>query len=62
MTIDLDDLEAVRAHDPGGMLAAGDPLPRATVFAAPGDGLSLHDVAAGHPALFLFYLFDFSAT
>ena len=44
------------------MLAAGDPLPRATVFAAPGDGLSLHDVAAGHPALFLFYLFDFSAT
>ena len=44
------------------MLAPGDRLPDATVFAAPGEALTLRDVAAGARALFVFYLFDFSAT
>ena len=44
------------------MLARGDRLPDATVFAAPGEALSLRDAAAGARALFVFYLFDFSAT
>lgn len=44
------------------MLAVGDRLPDATVFAAPGEALSLRDGAAGARALFVFYLFDFSAT
>ena len=44
------------------MLAAGDALPHANVFAAPGEALTLHDASAGANALFLFYLFDFSAT
>jgi hypothetical protein len=44
------------------MLTPGSPLPRATVYAAPGEGLTLHDAAAGRATLFAFYLFDFSAT
>ncbi len=44
------------------MLTPGDRLPDANVFAAPGEALSLRDAAAGSTTLFLFYLFDFSAT
>ena len=44
------------------MLSVGDLLPDATVFAAPGEALSVRDAAAGARALFVFYLFDFSAT
>ena len=44
------------------MLAPGQQLPDATVYAAPGEALSLRDAAAGAKALFVFYLFDFSAT
>jgi hypothetical protein len=44
------------------VLPTGSQLPNATVYAAPGEGLALRDAAAGSKALFVFYLFDFSAT
>lgn len=44
------------------MIAAGDPLPDATVHAAPGEAVTLREAAAGSRALFAFYLFDFSST
>jgi hypothetical protein len=44
------------------MLNVGERLPDAQVFAAPGEGLSLPDAAGGSKALYVFYLFDFSAT
>ena len=44
------------------MLAAGDPLPDATVWTAPRESSSLRDVLGGRAALVLFYLFDWSAT
>jgi hypothetical protein len=44
------------------MLAVGERLPDAQVFAAPGEGLSLRDAASGSKALYVFYLFDFSST
>ena len=44
------------------MLEGGRQLPDAIVFAAPGEAVSLRDVAAGSKTLLLFYLFDFSAT
>jgi hypothetical protein len=44
------------------VLTPGSRLPDVTVYAAPGEALSLRDAAAGSKTLFLFYLFDFSAT
>ena len=44
------------------MTEVGDRVPDARVFAAPGEGLSLRDAAAGSKTLLLFYLFDFSGT
>jgi alkyl hydroperoxide reductase subunit AhpC len=44
------------------MLAVGERLPDAQVFAAPGESLTLRDAAAGSRALFVFYLLDFSFT
>jgi hypothetical protein len=44
------------------VLEVGQPLPDAEVFAAPGEGLSLREAAGGSKALYVFYLFDFSAT
>lgn len=44
------------------MLARGDRLPDVTVYAAPGEALSLRDAPEGSKALFVFYLFDFSST
>jgi hypothetical protein len=44
------------------MLQVGELLPDAQVFAAPGEGLSLRDAAGSSKALYVFYLFDFSAT
>jgi hypothetical protein len=44
------------------VIDVGDRLPDARVFSAPGEGLSLRDAASGSKTLFLFYLFDFSAT
>ena len=44
------------------MLEVGEPWPDATVFAAPGEPVTLRDAAESSKALFVFYLFDFSAT
>jgi hypothetical protein len=44
------------------MVSPGERLPAAHVFAAPGERLSLLEAAQGSKALYLFYLFDFSAT
>ena len=44
------------------MLAAGDRIPEATVWLAPNDRRTLRELVATGPALFLFYLFDWSST
>ena len=44
------------------MIEAGDTWPNATVFAAPGNPVTMRDVPEGSKALFVFYLFDFSST
>jgi alkyl hydroperoxide reductase subunit AhpC len=44
------------------MIDVGDAWPDATVFAAPGKVVTLRDAPEGSRALFVFYLFDFSAT
>jgi hypothetical protein len=44
------------------MIGVGEPLPDATVFAGPGEPMGLRSAAAGHRAIYVFYLFDFSAT
>jgi hypothetical protein len=44
------------------MIDVGDTWPDATVFAAPGKPVTMRDVTDGSKALFVFYLFDFSAT
>jgi hypothetical protein len=44
------------------MLAVGDQIPDATVWFAPQETVSLRDVVEDRPALFLFYLFDWSST
>ena len=44
------------------MIAAGDPVPDVRVWLAPDEAASVADLARDGPALFLFYLFDWSAT
>jgi hypothetical protein len=44
------------------MIEVGDTWPGATVFAAPGEAVTLRDAREGSKALFVFYLFDFSST
>ena len=44
------------------MLARGQRVPAATVWAAPGERKSIAEVLDGRRALFLFYLFDWSST
>ncbi len=44
------------------MIEVGDTWPDATVFAAPREAVSLRNAPDGSKALFVFYLFDFSAT
>jgi hypothetical protein len=44
------------------VIDVGEELPDATVFAAPGEPVGLRSAAAGQRALYVFYLFDFSAT
>ena len=44
------------------MLAVGDAVPDATLWLAPRERVSLLDVVEEHPALFFFYLFDWSST
>jgi peroxiredoxin len=44
------------------VLKPGERIPDATVWLAPGEPVSLRDLAADRPVLLLFYLFDWSAT
>jgi hypothetical protein len=44
------------------MLAVGDRIPDATVWLGPHERVSLPEVVEERPALFLFYLFDWSST
>jgi peroxiredoxin len=44
------------------MLGVGDQIPDATVWFAPRETVSLRDLVKDRPALFLFYLFDWSST
>ena len=44
------------------MLGAGDRVPKATVWTAPHQRNSLDELLADGPALFVFYLFDWSST
>ena len=44
------------------MIAVGEAFPDVTVYAAPGEAVSLAAAAEGSRALFAFYLFDFSGT
>jgi peroxiredoxin len=44
------------------MLAVGDSVPDTTLWLAPRERVSLLDVVEELPALFFFYLFDWSST
>ena len=44
------------------MLGVGDRIPDAHVWLAPRERVTLVDLAADGPVLFLFYLFDWSST
>ena len=44
------------------MLAVGDRVPPASVWTAPNERRTLETLLADGPALFVFYLFDWSAT
>jgi hypothetical protein len=44
------------------VLGVGDPVPDVTVWLAPREPVSMRALADGGPILFLFYLFDWSAT
>jgi len=44
------------------MLGVGDRIPDATVWSAPNERRSLDELLADGRALFVFYLFDWSAT
>ena len=44
------------------MLAVGDSVPDETLWLAPRERVSLLDIVEELPALFLFYLFDWSST
>jgi hypothetical protein len=44
------------------VLAPGDQIPDATVWLAPQEPVSLRGLVEERPALFLFYLFDWSST
>ncbi len=44
------------------MLDVGDRIPQATVFRNPGEAPALAELVADGPALFVFYLFDWSST
>jgi hypothetical protein len=44
------------------VIQVGAPIPDATVWLRPREPVSLAELASGGPALFLFYLFDWSST
>jgi hypothetical protein len=44
------------------VLAVGDRIPDATVWLGPRDPVTISELVADGPMLFLFYLFDWSST
>ena len=44
------------------MLGVGDRIPEATVWTGPREHVALGELVADAPALFVFYLFDWSST
>jgi len=44
------------------VLQVGDRVPAARVQRAPGEAVSIEELVADRPALFVFYLFDWSST
>jgi hypothetical protein len=44
------------------VLAVGDRVPAAIVQSAPGEEKAIAELVADRPALFVFYLFDWSST
>ena len=44
------------------MLEVGQKVPDATVFLGPRESITIPELVADGPALFLFYLFDWSST
>ena len=44
------------------MIAIGERVPAVRVWLAPDEGATLAELARDRPTLFLFYLFDWSAT
>jgi hypothetical protein len=44
------------------VLAVGEKVPAASVWSAPGERTTIGDLLSSGPTLFLFYLFDWSAT
>ncbi|MGB8005004.1 MAG: hypothetical protein WCF27_12185 [Gaiellaceae bacterium] len=44
------------------MLAVGDSVPQAAVWTAPNERRTVDELLADGPALFVFYLFDWSST
>ena len=44
------------------MLAVGDRIPNVSVWTAPRERRNLDELVAERPALFFFYLFDWSST
>jgi hypothetical protein len=44
------------------MLGTGDRIPEATVWLAPNDRREIGELVSTGPALFVFYLFDWSST
>jgi hypothetical protein len=44
------------------VLEVGDRIPNATIWLGPQEPVSLDEVVEDRPALFLFYLFDWSST
>ncbi len=44
------------------MLSDGDRIPDISVWTAPREKIALHDLGRERPALYLFYLFDWSST
>jgi len=44
------------------VLQVGDTVPAATVHLGPGEPMTIAELVEDRPALFLFYLFDWSST
>src|SRR5207253_10343356 len=53
---------AARSVGCGAMLGTGDRIPEASVWLAPNDRRTIGELVSTGPALFVFYLFDWSST